>query len=1062
MFHANPKSSREDVTSAEAARPAFVECPSGSPVIGVPASGWKPGSNSAPAPTRAAEPVDGYYPVTNSKPRPVPSVIGLRSPSYLDKPPRPVHTRISMVAGIAPEVALYAPEVRKPEPKPAPKETGTPATAVTVSEPVLTPAAPTPADGEPVLVELTADTSATGPYAAGADWYRSRGWEGILPLPPGKKTWPPAGYTGKGGAMPTGEQIEAWKVSKGTGNIALRLPARVISIDVDGGYVKDGKLKVGEVQLAKLEAELGETLPPTWIATSRAPELSPLVSGKRFYRLPDDYTGELRDLTGDLDLLHFGYRYAAVWPSTNPDNGGAVNRWYCQVPGLEFTPDELPVIGPKWLAYITSTAARSSGSKPGKATSTDGAANPDDQWIVDACLTPGEPSAPLRAATAKKCELLAVAGSRHKNALPAVNWALGAGAEGNPGAAWAVAELRHAFVSNDPGGEGEVSRAAEFNKFLEPTPALIDMLRNAAAKAGRIIGETVGDGIIATPNTSRSDDDDAWFKSLTEPVDCDAGNGGTEPPMTALQKLHQRETVGKLLHTDEVKTSSDDDVDEDDDKYNQNDKAPNPLQRKWIRTLKQADDAGWARIVPMGKVGKVYAWHDKNVYPLGHPYAPDLVEAIFSFSDCSRYWLHMCRNHKYPVGPVPTYYEHLMRLGVRLPVEVNIDGRARSLQIYRYGQSGDGKSEARKLAHGLKIPAPAWWSELNTPAGPPDQWAPPPIGDFFLPPEPMWDAHRALGSGEVLKHLLTELDKDGKRVWKKHPVVRVEEAESEAFFARISKGGSTIMADLNKTWAAEKPGTDTITSGFDDLPDEPFEVYVGAAIQDTIWPKLTGQLSGGVQRAIPCSSDDLWRTRGTSGVALPPVGYIPSGIPDHLITRRDQLGRRQGFTFCDAVDAELEIQKANSGLVYTEEVDARKTHALQNRLRIAAHVALSIGTLHVDERTWEHSGLLMEHSARVVAMADAAAERVLDREDIREGGRRHVIRSGEKATAEDKHNKARNAIVDALKDNGEMKKEDCRGAIPSPLRGEFVAAVTSLLDVVAVEKRGRSTFLRLK
>ena len=68
-------------------------------------------------------------------------------------------------------------------------------------------------------------------YADLADIYRNRGWRGVLPLKPGTKSPPPAGYTGKSAPDPTDDQIEQWKGC--VGDVAVRMPDGVIGIDVD-------------------------------------------------------------------------------------------------------------------------------------------------------------------------------------------------------------------------------------------------------------------------------------------------------------------------------------------------------------------------------------------------------------------------------------------------------------------------------------------------------------------------------------------------------------------------------------------------------------------------------------------------------------------------------------------------------------------------------------------------------------------------------------------------------------------------------------------------------------
>jgi hypothetical protein len=997
---------------------AELDMPPSVPQQAAPASKPKAAANRKPAaPAEAVAPTgdaEAYGPITMSEPVPLAPAVPVQRSRLTAEPP-PVKVKASFITGIAPEVALYAPPKRAPKKaaaKPAPPPV-TPAVEIapgseiaggTVVPPVVAlpaPAAVAPAPvGEPVLVELAVDAAAAGPYAAAADWYSSHGWEGVLPLPAGAKKLPPSGYTGKTGKTPTTEEVEAWKASRGAGNIALRMPANVVAIDVDGGYVKDGELKTGEVTLAALEAELG-ALPPTWIASSRAPELSPLVAGKRFFRLPDEYVGRaFRDFDGDVDLLHHGHRYAVVWPSTNPDSGGSANQWFSQVPGMEFTPGALPLLPAAWCEHITSrpagagagTPAKAKGdkaTKPAKPAGQSGgnAANPDDAWIVLACMTNGEPTPGLRATVAKKCELFSVPANRHTNVLRAVNWALGCGAEGAQGVAWAVAELRHAFAyGTDPGEEGYEHWECEFDKMLQPTPALITMLRDTAARHGRIIGETVADGIIEPP--------------------ADVGDNAEGTEESGLKDW------------------------------------------SWLYTVEAADAAGWARLPEVNALGHaVHAWHDQKVYPKGHPHAPDLIEAIFNYSDVTRFWLHKARGYHAAVGPVAAYLTWLVRLGVRLPPTFGVDNRPAPLNISRYGLSGGGKSSTMTCALSVPCPDPPWYQA---------RYHEKVLHDAK---KPNWDTRHALGSGEVLRDLYTEKDAEtGDLVWKAHPVVWIEEAESEAFYARAAKAGATIIQELNKCFNSETPGTSTKTSGFEDLEDRDFSLYWTGAIQDTVWPRLQGAMSGWNQRNLACSTDDVWAAYPCS-VPPPPVGYTPPGLPE--LPGPAGIG---GFTFCETVHTATREWKAAVGLVPVEATDGRESHRLLKRKRLAAHVALAHGTTHVDDAIWEHTGYLMEHFDRVVAMADAAAARVIDADDLEKGRKMSVTDSGRMMGNAALADEAKRGIIDSLRaSGGTLRKEDCRLSLSSRVRGHFVHAVEKLQSegTIATVKQGRATCLSL-
>lgn len=94
-------------------------------------------------------------------------------------------------------------------------------------------------------------------------------------------------------------------------NLAIRLPADVIGIDVDA-YEKAGTKKQGDVSLAEMEEKWG-VLPPTVTSTSR-----PRPSGIRLYRVPEGYEAEGAPAPG-IEIIQAKHRYLCTWPSTHPE-----------------------------------------------------------------------------------------------------------------------------------------------------------------------------------------------------------------------------------------------------------------------------------------------------------------------------------------------------------------------------------------------------------------------------------------------------------------------------------------------------------------------------------------------------------------------------------------------------------------------------------------------------------------------------------------------------------------------------------------------------------------------
>lgn len=185
--------------------------------------------------------------------------------------------------------------------------------------------------------------------------YADRGWSAV-PLPPRAKTPPPAGFTGRHGVNPTPDDIAHWaRTYPEDANVALRVPADVIGLDVDA-YAD----KPGAASLAALVAELGP-LPDTWTSTSRGSETAPGDSRIMFYRVPAAAVGNrFRALPGEgIETVQFHHRYAVVYPSVHPD--GRVYRWHAPdghrtdaVPGV----DELAELPAAWAAWLVDTANR--------------------------------------------------------------------------------------------------------------------------------------------------------------------------------------------------------------------------------------------------------------------------------------------------------------------------------------------------------------------------------------------------------------------------------------------------------------------------------------------------------------------------------------------------------------------------------------------------------------------------------------------------------------------------------------------------------------------------------
>lgn len=300
------------------------------------------------------------------------------------------------------------------------------------------------------------DTGPTGPYGQAALRYWTAGWRGVLPIGrrPGQKYPPPLGFTGHAHADdPSRADVQAWlDGAEATFNIGLRLPPGVLGLDVDAYGSKRG----GET-LSALVARWGD-LPPTWVTSARDDG----VSGIRLYRVPVELDGGPLHWPGEagpnIELIQNGHRYANVWPSVNPEAGGAEYQWWTPpgwtrplgaVPG----PDALPELPDAWVRGL---------ARPGPA-------------AEKAEMRLGDLSAWWRALSlGRLCEpvgkVLAVidwtAGSRHETARDAARALAAYGGEGHRGVATALTVLRGQFVDAVWPDRGRDAGEAEWQRML--------------------------------------------------------------------------------------------------------------------------------------------------------------------------------------------------------------------------------------------------------------------------------------------------------------------------------------------------------------------------------------------------------------------------------------------------------------------------------------------------------------------------------------------------------------------------------------------------------------------
>lgn len=342
-----------------------------------------------------------------------------------------------------------------------------------------------------------------GPYGETAWTYRAAGWAGVLPLPPGAKWPPPAGFTGWAGIEPSGADVQAWVDGpQGAGNIALRLPGGVYGLDVDdyGG-------KTGGGALAAAVERLGP-LPATWIVSSRDDG----VSGIRLFRaqLPPGrrWRDEPAGHGAGIEAIHLGHRYAVAWPSVHPDTG----RKYVwrgadgmvvdgEVPALS----ELPELPAAWIGALSEPGEIRVGEMAGH----DEAVETVSGW------RDGDPCPRVRDAHARALAGLraAAAGSAlHPVSVAGVHELVNLGHEGHAGCRRALAE-HYALHVEVRAGRGEGREAAEREWWREVRGAIGKLPGAAVARCDCDLWS--GEGLLFDP---------------TEPIAGDAPGGGETAP----------------------------------------------------------------------------------------------------------------------------------------------------------------------------------------------------------------------------------------------------------------------------------------------------------------------------------------------------------------------------------------------------------------------------------------------------------------------------------------------------------------------------------------------------
>ena len=282
-------------------------------------------------------------------------------------------------------------------------------------------------------------------YAAAAPLYHAAGWMQVIPLPEGRKTPPPAGFTGRSRKPVTDEQMQLWSQSDPTANTGIVIPEGVLVLDIDAEQGHQVKAD-GAKGISELSQELG-ALPATWSSTSHGID-SP--ARHLFYKVPEGLAWKGGAIEG-VDILQPGHRYSVVWPSIHPS--GEMYCWYTpsgsttsQIPHIS----DLATLPWKWVDYLRKPEHTT--PKPAFNTLISHETGTYETRLCKAINT----------FLNKTLSNPASKGSRHDTTLQAV-WALvNFAQEGHRGALDAINQLKPRFIAeiapDRPGKEREAAR----------------------------------------------------------------------------------------------------------------------------------------------------------------------------------------------------------------------------------------------------------------------------------------------------------------------------------------------------------------------------------------------------------------------------------------------------------------------------------------------------------------------------------------------------------------------------------------------------------------------------
>lgn len=371
-------------------------------------------------------------------------------------------------------------------------------------------------------------------YAAAASLYRAAGWMQVIPLPEGRKTPPPSGFTGRSRKPVTDEQVRFWSQSDPTANTGIVIPEGVLVLDIDAEQGHQVKAD-GAKGISELSQELG-ALPATWSSTSHGID-SP--ARHLFYKVPEGLAWKGGAIEG-VDILQPGHRYSVVWPSIHPS--GEMYCWYTpsgsttsQIPHIS----DLATLPWKWVDYLR---------KPEHTTPrpTSNTLISPETGTYDARMCKA-----INTFLHKTLSNPASKGSRHDTTLQAV-WALvNFAQEGHRGALDAISQLKPRFIAEvTPDRQGREREAArEWASILSGAMEKVNGVQSHTDPCGqsKIERMTPGEFNEPTQNTVTS--------QMVESYPQQVQNVGTTPVQTGSTTASQVQN-GSTESCEANKTSS--------------------------------------------------------------------------------------------------------------------------------------------------------------------------------------------------------------------------------------------------------------------------------------------------------------------------------------------------------------------------------------------------------------------------------------------------------------------------------------------------------------------------